>query len=258
MSTRAEGRVAIVTGGSRGVGRAVARSLARRRHAVVVNYATDQQAGEDAVEEILEGHGTALAVRADVADQLDVERLFDETNEAFGGVDVVVHGAGRVLLGPLAELDLGAFDALQRTNVRGTFVVNQQAARRLRDGGAIVNLSSFAVGLGLPGYAAYAASKGAVEAITLVLASELRGRNITVNAVATEASDAEEPRSDVEDAIVEQLGSRAPELQAMRTDTAELVALLVGEEGRRITGQILRAGGGVVPAGGRPEAIAFG
>ena len=213
-------RVAIVTGGSGGVGRAVARKLAIRDYAVVINYMNSQAAADAAVEEILAANGTTVAVRADVADELDLERLFSETIEAFGGVDVVVHAAARMNLGTVADYDLETFDALHRTNARGTFMVNQRASLQLRDGGAIVNFSSSAVGLALPTYAAYAASKGAVDAITPVLARELRARDITVNAIA--------------------LGLERPGAVA---GVAELVAFLVSEDGRSVNGQVIRASG---------------
>ena len=212
------GRVAIVTGGSRGIGRAVARELASRGYySVVVGYARNQAEAEAAVDEILAANGTSVAVRADIADELDVERLFAETTEAFGGVDVVVHAAGQMILGPVADYDLDTFDALQRTNVRGTFVVNQRAARQLRDGGAVVNFSTSVVGLAFPTCAAYAASKGAVEAITTVLARELSGRDITVNAV-------------------------APGLEpGTPADIANLVAFLVSHDGHWVNAQVIRA-----------------
>lgn len=168
-------RVAIVTGGSHGLGREIALDLAGRGYAVVVNYARDQRAADGAVEEVLAADGTALTVRGDVADELDVQRLFSETSEAFGGVDVVVHAAGQTLPCPLADCDVDTFGALLRTNVLGTFIVNRQAARDVRDGGAVVNL---------PAVAAEGASTGAVETITRVLARQLRARDITVNAVA--------------------------------------------------------------------------
>lgn len=212
--------VAIVTGGSRGVGRAVARKLAIGDYAVVINYLNSQLAADAAVEEILAANGTAVAVRADVADELDVERLFREAIDAFGGVDVVVHAAGRMVLGTVAGYDLQAFDALQRVNARGTFLVNQHASLQLRDGGAIVNFSSSAVGLALPSYAAYAASKGTVDAITPVLAPELSARDITVNAIA--------------------LGLERP---ATSADIANLVAFLVSDDGHWVNGQVIRASG---------------
>ena len=219
MITNPQGtRVAIVTGGSRDIGRAVARKLAIEGHAVVINYIHSQPAADAAVDEILAAHGTAVAICADVADELDVERLFSETIDAFGGVDVVVHAATRTMFGAVAGYDLQAFDALQRVNARGTFVVNQRASLELRDGGAIVNFSSSAVGQALPTYAAYAASKGAVDAITPVLASELSARDITVNAIA--------------------LGLERP---ATPADIANLVAFLVSEDGRWVNGQVIRA-----------------
>jgi 3-oxoacyl-[acyl-carrier protein] reductase len=227
-------RVAIVTGGSRDIGRAVARKLAIQGHAVVINYINSQAAADAAVEEILAAHGTAVAICADVADELDVERLFRETIDAFGGVDVVVHAATRMMLGAVAGCDLRTFDALQRVNARGTFVVNQQASLALRDSGAIVNFSSSAVGQALPTYAAYAASKGAVNAITPVLARELSARDITVNAIA--------------------LGLERP---ATPADIANLVAFLVSEDGRWINGQVIRANGVIGdqddPLGGDPS-----
>ncbi len=209
--------VAIVTGGSRSIGRAVARRLALGDYAIVINYLHSQPAADAAVEEILAAKGTAVAVCADVADELDVERLFVEAIDAFGGVDVVVHAAERRILGTVAGYDLQTFDALNRVNARGTFLVNQQASLQVRDGGAIVNFSSAAVGLALPSYAAYAASKGAVDAITPVLASELRARDITVNAIA--------------------LGLERP---ATPADIANLVAFLVSEDGRRVNGKVIR------------------
>ncbi len=212
--------VAIVTGGSGGIGRAIARKLAIGDYSVVINYINSQPEADAAVEEILAANGTAVAVRADIADALDVERLFTETIDAFGRVDVVVHAAARMILGTVTGYDLQTFDALQRVNVRGTFVVNQQASLHLRDGGAIVNFSSSVVGLALPSYAAYAASKSAVDAITPVLARELRARNITVNAIA--------------------LGLERPGAIA---DVAELVAFLVSEDGRWVNGQVIRASG---------------
>jgi 3-oxoacyl-[acyl-carrier protein] reductase len=222
-TTRSD-RVAIVTGGSCGIGREVTRKLASQGYAVVVNYARNQGAADAAVEEVLAANGTALVVRADVADELDVERLFTETTEAFGGVDIVVHAAaGPMILNPVADYDLDMFDALLRATVRGTFVVNQQASRQLRGGGAIVNVSSPVVGLAFPTDAAYAASEGAVEAITPVLARELRGRDITVNAVAP--------------------GLERPGTPA---DIANVVVFLVSEDGHWVNGQVIRANGGIV------------
>lgn len=177
-------RVAVVTGGSRGIGRETAERLAADGFAVVVNYAGNEAEADKAVAAITEKGGQAVAVRADVADENEVAALFDAAENTYGGVDVVVHAAGVMALAPLVDLDLDALDRMHRTNIRGTFVVDQQAARRLRAGGAIINFSSSVLALAIPGYTAYAATKGAVEAVTLILAREMRGRDITVNAVA--------------------------------------------------------------------------
>ncbi len=162
-------RVAIVTGGSRGIGRRTVGRLAADGYAVVVGYAGNRDEAEAAVREAVTSGGRATAVRADVADEHAVAALFDTAEAEFGGVDVVVHAAGRMHLAPIAELDLADLDDLHRTNIRGTFVVVQQAARRVRPGGAIVTFSTSVVGLAFPGYGAYAAGKGAVEALTLIL-----------------------------------------------------------------------------------------
>jgi 3-oxoacyl-[acyl-carrier protein] reductase len=178
------GRVAIVTGGSRGVGRATIRLLAARGYAVVVNYLHDQRAAESTVEAILTDKGAAVGVRADVTDDLDVQRLFAETIAAFGGIDVVVHAVGSpITTVPVAEVDLDVFDALVRISTRATFIVNREAARHLRNGGAIVNLTSSADSLLLTAYGLYTAAKAATDVLTRALAVELRERDITVNAV---------------------------------------------------------------------------
>ncbi|WP_414942383.1 SDR family oxidoreductase [Amycolatopsis sp. cmx-11-51] len=239
-------RVAIVTGGSRGIGRQSAERLASDGFAVVVVYGGNKDEAQAAVDAIATDGGLAIAVQADVADEHAVAALFDTAEKTFGGIDVVVHAAGTMYLAPVAELDLDRLDRLHRTNIRGTFVVDQQAARRVRDGGAIINFSTSVLGLALPGYAAYAATKGAVEAITLVLARELRGRDITVNAVAPgptatalflDGKDEETIASMAAQPPLERLGTPA--------DIAEVVSFLAGPA-RWVNGQVLRANGGIV------------
>ncbi|MFE1752407.1 SDR family oxidoreductase [Streptomyces anandii] len=240
-------RVAVVTGGSRGIGRAVSRKLAHDGLAVVVNYAHDPAAAEETVAEITAGGGPAIAVRADVADEHDVAALFDRAEKEFGGVDVLVNSAGRLALSPIAALDLSVLDAVHRTNIRGTFVTAQQAARRLRPGGSFVAFSTSVVGTQFPAYGAYAASKGAVEAMTLILARELRGRNVTVNAVAPGPTATDlflEGKSEEE---IERL-AKVPPLERLGTpeDIAEVVAFLASPAGHWVNGQVLRANGGMV------------
>ncbi|MBB2938903.1 3-oxoacyl-[acyl-carrier protein] reductase, partial [Amycolatopsis bartoniae] len=233
MSTE---RVAIVTGGSRGIGRAVAERLAREGYAVVVNFAGNKTQADTAVEAIEQAGGQAIAAQGDVADETAVANVFDQAEERFGGVDVVVHAAGIMPLAPLAELDLAVLDRVLRTNVRGTFVVDQQAARRLRAGGAIVNFSSSITRFSRPGYSAYGASKGAVEAVTLTLARELRGRDITVNAVAPGPTATELFFEGKSDELVANIAAESPlERLGQPVDIAEIVAFLAGP-GRWING----------------------
>ncbi|GAA2600125.1 SDR family oxidoreductase [Streptomyces axinellae] len=241
------GRAAVVTGGSRGIGRAVSLKLAQDGLAVVVNYAGDTAAAEETVAAIRDSGGRAVGVRADVADERAVAALFDRAEEEFGGVDVVVNSAGRLALSPIADLDLDVLDAVHRTNIRGTFVVAQQAARRLRAGGSFVGFSTSVVGTRFPAYGAYAASKGAVEAMTLILARELRGRDITVNTVAPGPTATDMFLDGKTPEMIDQL-AKTPPLERLGTpeDIANVVAFLTGPEGHWINGQILRANGGMV------------
>ncbi|MET7685992.1 SDR family oxidoreductase [Streptomyces sp. NPDC005423] len=240
-------RVAVVTGGSRGIGRAVSLQLAREGLAVVVNYARDAAAAEETVAGITATGGRAVPVQADVADEHAVAALFDRAEQEFGGVDVVVNCAGRLALSTVADLDLAVLDAVHRTNVRGTFVVAQQVARRLRAGGSFVAFSTSVVGTQFPAYGAYAASKAAVESLTLILARELRGRDITVNTVAPGPTatdlflDGKTPEE------IDRL-AMAPPLERLGTpeDIARAVAFLTGPAGRWVNGQVLRANGGMV------------
>ena len=239
--------VAVVTGGSRGIGRAVATTLAAAGQDVVVGYAGNKTAADEVVAEITAAGGRAVASRADIADEHAVAEMFDLAERTYGGVDVVVNAAGRMYLSPIADLDLDALDTLHRTNIRGTFVVTREAARRVRSGGAIVTFSTSIVGLQFPAYGAYAASKGAVEATTLILARELRGRDITVNTVAPGPTATELFLDGKDEETIDRLAKQPP-LERLGTpeDIAQAVAFLVGPSGRWINGQILRANGGIV------------
>jgi 3-oxoacyl-[acyl-carrier protein] reductase len=239
-------RVAIVTGGSGGIGRAVAERLAADGMSVLVHYAGNPGRAKEVVDAIVAAGGTASAAQADVGDENEVAALFDEAERRYGGVDVVVHTAGIMLLSPLAELDLDDLDRMHRTNIRGTFVVDQQAARRVRRGGAIINFSTSITKIALPTYAAYAASKGAVDAMTLILARELRGRDITVNAVAPGPTATPLFVDGKEQAVIDRMASMAP-LERLGTpaDIAEAVSFLAGPA-RWINGQVVYANGGVI------------
>jgi 3-oxoacyl-[acyl-carrier protein] reductase len=244
---RLNGKVALVTGASRGIGRAIALRLARDGAGVVVNYAGSEQQARQVVQGIEQAGGRAVAVQADVSNVADVGRLFDATFQHFGRLDILVNNAGVILYKLLTDTTEEEFDRLMAVNVKGTYFCCQQAARRMADGGRIVNLSTSITATMLPTYSAYAASKGAVEQITRILAKELGARGITVNAVSPGPTDTElfgqgkteeEKRRFGQMAALGRLGQ--PE------DIADAVAVLCSDDARWITGQNVRANGGTV------------
>jgi 3-oxoacyl-[acyl-carrier protein] reductase len=250
MSARDDGvggKVAIVTGASRGIGRALALRLARDGFAVVVNYAGNRAEAESAVSEIAGAGGRAVAVQADVSDAAAVARLFDEAEKAFGGVDVLVNSAGVMRTVPIAETDDAVYDRTFAVNTKGTFNTLRQAARRLRDGGRVVNFSTSVLGLALPGYGAYVASKAAVEALTRVFANELRGRGVSVNAVAPGPTATALFLEGKPQEVIDRMAKLPPlERLGRPEDTAAMVAFLVGPEGGWVNGQTVRVNGGMV------------
>ena len=244
-----EKQVAIVTGAARGIGAAIALRLGRDGYAVVVNYAGRADEAATVVNAICEAGGQAVAVQADVADPAAVRHLFDVAVAQFGGVDVLVNNAGIMppSLPTLADTDDKTFDALFAVNVKGSFNTMREAATRLRKGGRIVNFSSSVIGLAMPGYAVYAATKSAIETMTNILAKELRGKGITVNAVAPGPTatalflDGKSPEQ------IERLAKAAPlERLGQPEDIANTVALLAGPDAAWINGQVVRANGGLV------------
>jgi 3-oxoacyl-[acyl-carrier protein] reductase len=240
-------KVAIVTGASRGIGAAIARRLAGDGFTVVINYAGGAAPAEALAREIEAAGGRAITAQADVSDSAAVARMFDAAEAAFGGIDVVVNNAGIMKLAPLAESDDALFDSQIAINLKGTFNVLREAARRLRDGGRIVNFSTSVVGLKLENYGVYAATKAAVETLTAILAKELRGRSISVNAVAPGPVatalflDGKSPE------LIERMAKMNP-LERLGTpdDIAASVAFLAGPDGGWINGQVLRANGGMI------------
>jgi len=238
-------KVAIVTGGSGGIGRAVALRLARDGFAVVVNYAGNAAKAEGVVEEIKSAGGHAIAVQADVADAADVEYLFKKTLETFDRIDVVVNSAGIMPLSPIAKSDVEIFDRVINTNLRGTFLVLAQAAQHVSEGGRIIVFSSSVLAKSFPTYGPYIASKAGVEGLVRVLNNELRGRNITVNAVAPGPVATELFLKDKSAAQIEQFSKLAPlERLGQPEDIANVVFFLAGPDGAWVNGQVLRANGG--------------
>jgi len=238
----------VITGGSRGIGREIALRFADSGARVVVNYAGNREAADSTVADLRARGVRAVAVQADVADEDGVRSVFDTAEQEFGGVDVVVHAAGVVHRAPLADLDLADLDRVLRTNVRGTFVVDREAVRRLARGGALINFASSVTRFSTPGNSVYTASKAAVEALTLTLSRELRGRGVTVNAVApgsiaTEmleeylAGDEDLRRSVAAGSPLGRVGTPG--------DVAEVVLFLAGP-GRWVNGQVVYVNGGAI------------
>ena len=238
---------AIVTGGSGGIGRVVAKRLASDGFTITVHYAGNPAKAEGVVAEINSGGGRAIAVQADVAKPADVERLFKQTLEAFGTIDVVVHSAGIMPLLPIAGGDVETFDKVIATNLRGTFIVLAQAAQHVSSGGRIIAFSSSVIAKSFPTYGPYIASKAGVEGLVRVLANELRGRNITVNAVAPGQVETDLFLKGKSDARIDELKKMNPlERLGQPEDMANLVSFLAGPDGGWINAQVLRANGGFV------------
>jgi 3-oxoacyl-[acyl-carrier protein] reductase len=246
MATRNE-KAAIVTGASRGIGAAVARRLAADGFGVIVNFAGRADEAEAQVARIGAEGGSAKAVQADVSDPAAVRRLFDEADALFGGVDVLVNNAGIMQLSTIADADDAFFDRHIAINLKGVFNGMREAARRLRRGGRIISFSSSVVGLYQPTYGVYAATKGGVEAMTHVLANEMRGRNITVNVIAPGPTATDLFLKGKPQELVDRLTKLAPlERLGQPEDIAAAVSFLAGPDGAWINGQVLRANGGVI------------
>ncbi|ETF01062.1 3-ketoacyl-ACP reductase [Advenella kashmirensis W13003] len=238
-------KAAIVTGGSRGIGRAIAKRLAKDGFAVVVNYAGNVGKAQETVSEIEQAAGKAVAVQGDISNPQDVLALFEFAQKTFGRVDVVVNSAGVMPMASIDAKNLADFDKTIATNLRGAFLVLAQAATAVREGGRIIALSSSVIAKSFPGYGPYIASKAGVEGLVRVLANEMRGRHITVNAVAPGPVDTELFRQGKTAAQIEQIAKLAP-LERLGTpeDIAAVISFLAGEGGGWVNGQILRANGG--------------
>ncbi len=240
-------RAAIVTGSSQGIGTAVAERLAADGLAVVVNYSHSAGPAEALVGKIKGSGGHAIAVGADVSDPAAVADLFTQTEAAFGGVDVLVNNAGIMKLAPLAETSDALFDETIAINLKGAFNGLREAARRLRDGGRIVSFSSSVVGLYQPTYAAYAATKAGIEAMSHILSKELGGRGITVNVIAPGPVATKLFLDGKGEDDIKPIVARTPLGRlGQPVDIARAVSFLVSPEGAWINGQVLRANGGII------------
>ena len=239
------GKTAIVTGASRGIGRAIANRLARDGFSIVVNFASNVSQAEEAVADIKTSGGRAIAIQADISRAEDVARLFDEAQIAFGSIDVVVNNSGIMPMSPIANADVATFDKVIATNLRGAFLVLSHAAQHVASGGRIIAFSSSVLAKSFPGYGPYIASKAGVEGLVHVLANELRGRNITVNAVAPGPVGTELFLTGKTPEQVAAIAGMAPlERLGQPDDIASVVSFLAGPDGAWINSQVLRANGG--------------
>ncbi|QOG07408.1 SDR family oxidoreductase [Aureimonas sp. OT7] len=240
-------RCAIITGSSGGIGAAIAERLAADGWAVTVNYSGSEAPAQALVDKIGSAGGQAIAVKADVSDPAAVATLFDRSEQAFGSIDALVNNAGIMKLAPLVETDDALFDRHLAVNLKGVFNCLREGARRIRGGGRIVSFSSSVVGLYQPTYAAYAATKAGVEAMTHILAKELGPRNITVNAIAPGPVATKLFLDDKTDEQVAAVTKMIPMGRlADPADIAAAVAMLLGPDSHWVTGQVIRANGGVV------------
>ncbi|RJS93231.1 SDR family oxidoreductase [Salinisphaera sp. Q1T1-3] len=245
--THNDHRVALVTGASRGIGAATAKRLAADGFAVVVNYAGNREAADAVRSDIEQNGGQALVVQADVSNPSEVKRLFDETIDQFGGVDVLVNCAGVMDLAPIGEMDDATFDKTVAINLKGTFNTLRQAAQHLRDGGRVINVSSSVTRLLQPGYGPYAATKAAVEAMTGVFTKEMRGRDIRVNAIAPGPTATELFLEGKPDHVVDHIANLSPmERLGQPDEIAAMIAALAGAHGGWVNGQTIHVNGGVI------------
>lgn len=242
-----EKKIALVTGASRGIGAAIAQRLGRDGFTVIINFAGNVDAAQAVAKEIQQNGGTAVTARADVSDVDAVKQMFDTAESTYGGIDVLVNNAGIMSLAPLATMTDYQFNKLIDINLKGTFNTLREAANRLRRGGRIINLSTSVVGLKLETYGAYAATKAAVETLTMIMAKELRGKNITVNAVAPGPTATELFLTDKSNELIDRISKMNP-LERLGTpnDIAKIVSFLASPDGEWVNAQVLRANGGLI------------
>jgi len=238
-------RVALVTGGAGGIGRFVSLRLARDGFSVVLNYAGNAEKAEQVATEIKSAGGQALTIEADVSNEADVERMFKQIIDAFGSIDVVVHTAGIMPVMTIAETDLAVFDRMISTNLRGTLIVLKHSAKHVSEGGRIMAFSSSVIAKSFPTYGPYIASKAGVEGLVHVLTNELRGRNITVNAVAPGPIPTELFLKGKSEERIDEFRKMSPlERLGQPEDIAGVVSFLAGPDGGWVNGQVVRANGG--------------
>lgn len=244
---RDDKKVVLITGASRGIGAFTATLLAQQGHQVVINYANNDQQATQIVENIKAAGGTASRFKADVSQSNQVELLFDYVINTYGKIDVLINNAGIMNFKKIALLDDATIDKVIAINLKGSLYAMREAAKRLEQGGKIINLSSSVIGMKLEGYGIYTASKAAIESLTAILAKELRAKNITVNAVAPGPTATELFFEGKSDELIAQLAKASP-LERLGTveDIAAVLNFVVSDDGNWINAQTIRVNGGIV------------
>jgi 3-oxoacyl-[acyl-carrier protein] reductase len=247
MSRNFAGKVVLVTGASRGIGRTIAEQFADNGASVVLNFASNASKAEQAVADIKQKGGEAIAIQADISQAAEMEKLFQKTIEVYGKIDIVVNNAGIIVTKPILNITEDEFDKLFAINVKGTFLSCQQAAKHLSDNGRIINFSTSVTGSMFPGYSAYAGTKGAVEQFTRQLAKEFGPKGITINAIApgpvnTELFTEGKTKEQIEAIVKMNSFGRLGEAD----DISGTVLFLASEDAKWITGQTIRVNGGYV------------
>ena len=240
-------KVALVTGGSKGIGAAIARRLSADGFSVAINYAKNAEPAQALVAELQKANRRAFAVQCNVANTDDVIDMFDIVEKELGPIKVLINNAGIMINAPVAQSEEADFDEQIAVNLKGTFNTLKQAANRMPNGGRIVNISTSVVGLKLENYGIYAATKSAVETLSAILSKELRGKEITVNTVAPGPTATDLFLNGKSQEMIDRLAKMSPlERLATPDDIARAVAFLVGPDGAWINGQVLRANGGII------------
>ena len=246
LSEKLLGKVALVTGASRGIGRSIALRLAEDGAAIAVNYAGNVEKAQEVVSKITQAGGKAIAIPADVSQVSELQRLFNQTFESFGRLDILVNNAGTNFYKPIAQFTEAEFDQMFNLNVKATFFACQQAAQRLADGGRIINISSSTTQMMMPTASAYTASKAAVNQLTRIVAKELGARGITVNAVSPGPTNTDLFNDGKSEAQLHQIAQMTALGGIGKVeDIADVVAFLASEEARWITGQNIFVNGGM-------------
>lgn len=240
-------KIILITGASRGIGAFTANLLAQQGHTIIVNYANNEQEANAVVTKIQASGGTASAFKANISQSNEVTQLFDYAIQTYGRVDVLINNAGILRLNKIEQLDDESIDQILAINIKGPVYTMREAAKRMAHGGKIINLSSSVVGLKLEGYGIYAASKAAIESLTAILAKELRGKNITVNAIAPGPTATELFLEGKSDELIAQLSKAAP-LERLGTveDIAAVLDFAVSDASNWVNAQVLRVNGGIV------------